>query len=488
MEIKLNNIGIVKDSTISVKGLTVITGKNNSGKTTVGKAIYALLDAVSSLDAKARRDRAQYVLKRIDEVQDCFDVFRYLGSILDGEEGKSDRHPLYKYPLLRSLLALNGIYDIPSDESEDFARKLSIELHLLDVKELAENELVRVYMRRFSKSNDGNMDVASIIGEQRDKAVLILDELFVTLQKDPHLIAYARESINQTLRSEFANQIQPVSVEVDSSRIEISDESKQLFSVPISNNKVINDGNPVYLNTPYKKVYFIDNPFLWDDPTAIRRYRRNPIGADADSMLNPGNILSHCNKLRQIIRRRQRPTILEQTVLNEALELIKTKINSVLPGTFEFSSDGDYYVVNGSKLNLTNLATGSKMFSVIKLLLELGEIDKTTMLILDEPEAHLHPEWQNKFAEIIVLLVKELKVNILLTTHSSNFVLALDAYMRKYEIEAVTNFYQTEPLACGMVEYKCVNDSINVIYQDFLEYMSQVKILRNNCIRNVGDN
>lgn len=488
MEIKLKNIGIVKDSTISVNGLTVITGKNNSGKTTVGKAVYALLDAVSSLEAKARRDRAQYVLKRVEEVRDCFDVFRYLASILDGEEGKSDRHPLSKYPLLRTLLSHNGVYDIPSDEFEDFARKLSVELRLLDVKDLAENEFVRVFMRRFSKSNDGNMDVASVIGDQRDKAVLILDELFVTLQKDPHLIAYARESINQTLRSEFANQIQPVSVEVDSSRIEISDESKQLFSVPISNNKVINDGNPVYLNTPYKKVYFIDNPFLWDDPTAIRRYLRNPIDADADSLLNPGNILSHCNKLRQIIRRRQQPTILEQTVLNEALELIKGKINSVLPGTFEFSSEGDYYVVNGSKLKLTNLATGSKMFSVIKLLLELGEIDKTTMLILDEPEAHLHPEWQNKFAEIIVLLVKELKVNILLTTHSSNFVLALDAYMRKYEIEAVTNFYQTEPLECGMVEYKCVNNSINAIYQDFLEYMSQVKILRNNCIRNVGDN
>lgn len=274
---------------------------------------------------------------------------------------------------------------------------------------------------------------------------------------------------------------------MDSSKIEVSDESNQLFSVPISNNKVINDGNPVYLNTPHKKVYFIDNPFLWDEPTSIRRYRRNPSSTDADSLLNPGNILSHCDKLKQIIRRKQQPTILEQTVLNDSLELIKDKINAILPGTFEFSSDGDYYVVNGSKLNLTNLATGSKMFSVIKLLLELGEIDKNTMLILDEPEAHLHPEWQNKFAEIIVLLVKELNVNILLTTHSSNFVLALDAYMRKYQIESVTNFYQTEPLESGMVEYKCVNDSINAIYQDFLEYMSQVKILRNNCIRNVGD-
>ena len=64
------------------------------------------------------------------------------------------------------------------------------------------------------------------------------------------------------------------------------------------------------------------------------------------------------------------------------------------------------------------------------------------MLILDEPEAHLHPAWQNLFAEVIVLLVRELGVNILLTTHSSNFVLALDAYMRKYSIEEKTNFYQ----------------------------------------------
>lgn len=38
MEIKVNNIGIVKESRILLNGLTVITGKNNSGKTTIGKA------------------------------------------------------------------------------------------------------------------------------------------------------------------------------------------------------------------------------------------------------------------------------------------------------------------------------------------------------------------------------------------------------------------------------------------------------------------
>ena len=44
MQIKLENIGIVKNSSIELNGLTVITGKNNSGKSTVGKTLYAIID------------------------------------------------------------------------------------------------------------------------------------------------------------------------------------------------------------------------------------------------------------------------------------------------------------------------------------------------------------------------------------------------------------------------------------------------------------
>lgn len=170
--------------------------------------------------------------------------------------------------------------------------------------------------------------------------------------------------------------------------------------------------------------------------------------------------------------------MLEQTLANESIASVKEHMDQVLPGTFDFSSTGDFYVQNGKKLSVSNLATGSKMFSIIKLLMEKGELDNTTMLILDEPEAHLHPMWQNIFAEIIVLVVKELKVNILLTTHSPNFMLAIDAYMRKYEIQDQTNFYQTNSVESGLVEYICVNNDISSIYADFLQYLSDVKVLR----------
>lgn len=52
MEISLQNIGIVKNSQLTLNGLTVITGKNNSGKSTVGKALYSILDSVCNIQQK----------------------------------------------------------------------------------------------------------------------------------------------------------------------------------------------------------------------------------------------------------------------------------------------------------------------------------------------------------------------------------------------------------------------------------------------------
>ena len=185
------------------------------------------------------------------------------------------------------------------------------------------------------------------------------------------------------------------------------------------------------------------------------------------------------------MRNSSRPSVLEQTVLDQTLAAIKRQIDEIIPGTFEFSPSGEYYIQDGKKLKVANLATGSKMISIIKILLEMGRINNETMLILDEPEAHLHPEWQNAFAEVIALLVKELGVKILLTTHSPNFMLAIDAYMRKYKIENQTNFYQTDFLDNGMVTYHCVNDDLGIIYEDFLQYLSKMKMLRSQYFRGI---
>ena len=65
------------------------------------------------------------------------------------------------------------------------------------------------------------------------------------------------------------------------------------------------------------------------------------------------------------------------------------------------------------------------------------------VLILDEPEIHLHPEWQKKFAEIIVLIQKTFNMHILISSHSPYFINALDVYERKYGINEECRFYLT---------------------------------------------
>lgn len=484
MQINLQNIGIVKDSSIAIDGLTVITGKNNSGKTTVGKTLYALLDAVSDIQQKATSDKIVYIQSQIEKVESTLEVLRYLRTPIF-----EDRLDIFSdYPALKMLLSRDYRHEMPQSEFEQFTHKLADELATFDISLFEGSNELKKYQHylRIRVSEKESASLASMFNKQREQAIAILNKLFADLEKDPELIAYARESINQTLKCEFSNQIQPVSAPDVLSRVELSDNQSVYFSFSIANNNIVNDGTPVYISSPFKKAYLIDDPFILDD-ISPRRVIRSFNFDDGDTILNPNRIYSHNYKLKFTLRSRKPLSVFEQTVLSDSLLEINNQFDNVIPGTFEFTSDGDYYVKNGSKLKLSNLATGSKMFSIMRMLLDKGEIDNTTMLILDEPEAHLHPMWQNAFAEIIVLLVKKIGVNILLTTHSPNFMLALDAYMRKYNIADITNFYQTDVLEDNFVHYNCVNNDMGKIYQDFLQYLSEVKMLRNSYLNSIGE-
>ena len=478
MQIRLENIGIIKNSTIALNGLTVITGKNNSGKTTVGKTLYALLDSVCNLQQKAKSDRRYYIRTQLENVENALESFRY--TRIRNSEFQAEL--LDNYPALKKFLGRDYRRDFSIDDIEKYAHELADELKKFDISvfENSNNQELLLFSKNipFLAKNSNDTSIANILTAQINNALAILDQLFVTLDKDVELVDYARESINQTLQVEFSHQIQPVSTVVPYSKIELSDGDSILFDVTLKNNNVINNDLPVFFSSPYRKVYLIDNPFIVDDISTFRMYRGFEF-AETETIFNPNRIYPHHYKLKFALKKGTGLSIFEQTVLTDSLKFVKAQIDQVIPGTFEFTSDGEYYVQNGTKLKVSNLATGSKMFSIVKILLEKGELDSGTMLILDEPEAHLHPQWQNTFAEIIVLLVKELNVNILLTTHSPNFMLALDAYMRKYEIAEKTNFYQTGAMEDGFVQYHCLNNDMGKIYQDFLQYLSEAKMLRN---------
>ena len=478
MQIKLNHVGLIKDSTIALDGLTVITGKNNSGKTTVGKTLYALLDAVSNLKRKARLDRDIYIEKQINTVRNILNTDIYCDDVFEDEEIASY---LSDYPILYAMLLDNFELE-DRQHPEDIAHQLDLELKRIDGVRLIPLQRARV-IRRYDEEKQAYYPVKvppRPFNELQQEALAVLAQLFEDLGKDPELIQYARESVNQTLREEFSGQIQPVKMPDAMSTIELSEWGENApvyFHFSIVNNGIVDDGGPIFFGVPFKRVYMIDDPFILDAPLAKTRLQGH-MKKEFETFFNPVRIQSHNRKLRQAVINAKPVNIFEQMLLNDSLKSIKEQIDNILPGTFEFSTEGEYYIENGAKIKISNLATGSKMFSIIKRLLEGGRLDAGTMLILDEPEAHLHPKWQNVFAEIIVLLVKELKVNVLLTTHSPNFMLALDANMRKHSLNKQTNFYQTDTFEDGFVQYHCTNDDLGQIYDDFLQYLSEMRMLR----------
>lgn len=473
MQIKLDNIGVIKDSTLALNGLTVITGKNNSGKTTVGKTLYSMLESVSNLKRKAQTDRDAYIQKQLEMVEDALTEKVIYWESDDTKEALSD------YPAVYALL-FDGIEEW-EDSLEACAKKLYAELQNIDGGLLKPFEHRRSYR---------NLSYAKVpFDARRGAALTVLEQLFSALEKDKGLIDYARESLNQTLRIEFGGQIQPVRTPGVTSSVELSEEGVDgpvYFHFSVHNDSVVNNGTPVFFEAPFRRVYMIDDPFILDNPVG-RTAPRGTVRGERDTILNPTRIQPHGYRLRQVLRNPSTVNVFEQTLLDSSLKSIRERIDNVVPGTFEFSSEGDYSIQNGTKIRISNLATGSKVFSIIKLLLEKGMLDSDTMLILDEPEAHLHPQWQNVFAEVITPLVKELGVNVLLTTHSPNFMLALDAYMRKHGINQRTNFYQTDTTQDGFVRYRCVNENIALIYDDFLQYLSMVKVLRNRYLYGEGE-
>lgn len=60
--------------------------------------------------------------------------------------------------------------------------------------------------------------------------------------------------------------------------------------------------------------------------------------------------------------------------------------------------------------NLLDVATGVKSFAILQLLIKNGSLSDKTLLIMDEPESHLHPQWTVKYARLIVLLDKEVGI------------------------------------------------------------------------------
>lgn len=323
----------------------------------------------------------------------------------------------------------------------DIVKQLNPSNDILEVKDILHEALGRF-------SSDKNIDVNELT-----------KTVFDILQAPKESVRL--ELIQRYFNEMFHRQITPLN----------HDDCESIVSLSIKNNPIRlkfmkNECEEYERNFEIQhKAIFIDNPFIMNELNSSYG-----ITSVTDKMIyNLVHIKSEIDD-----------NLFSSVMAKDKLKKIFEIMNNAINGNVIQTSEGEfYYKDNGASesLNVCNLSTGLKSFALLKLLLERGLLENRDVIIFDEPEIHLHPQWQVVYAETIVLLQKYFDLTIVVTTHSPYFLDAISLFSKKHEIEDKCNYYLSE-LEDGVAKIENVNDHIDLIYQKMASPLDILNTIR----------
>lgn len=414
----LKNYHAIKEADLRFNGLTLLCGVNGCGKSSILRWLYYLLTGLREYREFAVNSYLQERLSLFDET-----IIRegwYTGSFirLKKDNSKTDNTAESLQSILRSLRGRVKELD-PED---------SMEVLLEDCDKIWEQfaEPLTDLLVKYLQKIKGNL------GDLRLKSVLAF-----TLGLSSEALAdekQLRDAIEKYFdlsriraRALFGNDLEVIERLIGVKYGERDEIPAQILleelGLPIfSFSKKASISVPATI----KRVFYIDTPMLVGEkpvPDEEAVWRRN-----LASQLNTQDL--------PVIR-------------SEFLEF-SADIEGVTGGKIQkprrsgITDDNvglKFKLNGGATININRAATGIKSFAYIDRLLKTGSLDRNSMLLIDEPEAHLHPQWISRFAHLLVRLHKELGVCIAVSSHSPDMVQALEMLTIHEGTENNTNFY-----------------------------------------------
>lgn len=188
-------------------------------------------------------------------------------------------------------------------------------------------------------------------------------------------------------------------------------------------------------------IHFIETPKLFDEIGSLR-YKSVDAKEELKKIMVPNSFLS---------TRRMYSVSLDDTIENIIIESVPEELDEILNMLRkEMGGYAYFYGKSGIKfkdnslenpVDALNVSTGLKAMAFLEYALRIGAIQKGDVLILDEPEINLYPEWQISYARALVLLHKKYNLTILITSHSPYFIRAIECLSDKYDVMNHLNVY-----------------------------------------------
>jgi predicted ATP-dependent endonuclease of OLD family len=409
----------VKNADIIINGITVVAGENSSGKSSISKLLYFLYKTVANYE-KIVRSSLYY------SFEDIIQVLEIINQEIRLSEQKESKENLTK-ELLELRRSVFGTRDTEIEEGG-----------LIDLVTRVENALYDILIQEPEKSKSRRIErlkriLQDILHTNDD------ENLFESFNKLKEFIrsrfAQAREIIEQRPTSVFKSELEHAFSEGDlPEQFEVQEYGATIISLDID-----------YLSIPYniQKAVYIDSPMMFHSDSSS-----NVHWDDLAELLGERGENSH--NIAEIISK----------------EIIKGDI--IADEEPHSTEDFKFKRSDGKIFSLLDVATGIKAFSIIQLLLKNGSITDKTLMIIDEPESNLHPQWIIEYARLIVMLNKQIGVKFFLATHNPDMVSAIRYISEKEGTLEMVNFYLAEKAESNFqYNYKYLGKEIDPIFGSF---------------------
>lgn len=412
MKIKLKNIAKIIEADIDISGISIIAGNNNIGKSTILKSIYASVNIFRNSNKKILNEHKRSLFLIIQRFDQYFD-----------DNG-------YEY-LPKKLL--NDFYEILSKNILSLSESKN---RFLDIKRYFCEALVN-YETFLQDENIYSDEFLMPLYDKIEEIFKRSKEVMLKFIGDRYIMSTFNNQIN------FASEISTASIEIYSANgnnvIEIKDHKIEKLTF-----NSVNEPDAIYLPA-FNILDFIN-----------RNYRA--------SFYSPeGDIRRYLHDISDPDR-----TYEEYKEIESNLETVKEILDDVVNGNLRMSNNG-FIIYDDNDLDISvsleNVASGIKNFLLIKKLIENGILKKNGILLIDEPETNLHPEWQLKFAEILVLMYKNMGVVSVVNSHSPYFIRTLEVAMANYGIKDKGKFYLMKEAMKNRYITEDVTENTEFIYE-----------------------
>ena len=381
MRLNIQNFGINESASVNINGLTVICGENDSGKSTIGKLLFAMIKA----SQKYEEELGEGVISQI---------FLNLSRI--------------------SVLLLQG-------DRDESLRSISIYFRGLNPDEIL---LTKDLSSLYSIIDDNVSDLSL-----KNKIYEYLSKIDILIQNTPNEKRAKENALKKALYSEFKN------FSHKSSEIKLNDLNNDTIIKFNSDKKGVSNivfDKPMLLDD----VTYIENPFILQ----FRRMFLNAITLLDESNTTRSWVREKLSlHLKDLARKL---SVLDPKTIEfseNKLQKLSNNISELIDGSFYYDEEQDDFILNrnGHVFSSMNIASGIKALGLFNSLLKGGFVNERSLLILDEPETNLHPKWQNEYAKLLCNLVKS-NIKIIIATHSPYMISALEHYSKDIENK---NFY-----------------------------------------------